>query len=141
MQLILQVPVDQAELLLQWLIDEPQLRRGVSLDDGAVGQGHMGAELGTLAVALGSGGAVTALVGSLSAWLQRSKMSTTIEIADGKGLAIKVSSSDPVRAAALLEHAATQIQLLIEEANGQQSKPLTEVGEPAPSQFRGDDRA
>lgn len=60
---------DDLRLLANWLRDEDELRGRVTLVDRPAEPGHMGAVADILEVAVGSGGAATALVTSLFSWL------------------------------------------------------------------------
>ncbi len=72
--------------------------------------GDMGAVSEGLVVALGSGGALSVLFGSLAVWLGRVKTATVVEIIDGHGRVIKVSSGDPERVGVLLDQARDQLE-------------------------------
>lgn len=76
------------EDLWQWLHDQDRLGGRVRLDTGAAAPGSMGAAFGdTLAVALGSGGAVTVLAQALIVWLKQPR---------GVKLRLKVIGADGV---------------------------------------------
>jgi Effector Associated Constant Component 1 len=112
MDLAIRVPDQDVESLVRWLDGEAQLRGRVSARMAAPGPGEMGAGTEALIVALGSGGAVSVLIGSLSGWL-RTRPPTTIEIEDGSGHRISISSDSMEHAQAALEQARVHIEALL----------------------------
>lgn len=79
-------PLGDLEDLLEWLRDEPELRRTVSQVSQPPRPGHMG--LSTELVVLLSGVPATVLVSSLKAWLNRPR---------GKDAVIKIRRADGVK--------------------------------------------
>lgn len=79
------------ESLHRWLGESTSLRGAVTLDQ-TMTPGEMGAVSDVLVVALGSGGAVTALAASLGAWLhsRRSHVKIKVTAADGSSVEIDV---------------------------------------------------
>jgi len=69
------------------------------------GEGELGGVFDVLAVALGSGGAVAALAGSLTAWLKTRRPEVTVTITTAKGSAsVGVSNATVDQVLPLLQH-------------------------------------
>jgi hypothetical protein len=78
---------EELESLSDWLRREPGLRGRVSWDSGRPDPTHLGDPSQALVVAVGSGGALTALAASLRAWFaqpRRPKVTIRIRGADGR---------------------------------------------------------
>jgi hypothetical protein len=75
---------------------EPELRGRVSLVSTPLTDGQMGAGIELLAVAVGSSGAVTALIRSLPALLKarRSAASVELSLPDGRNVKVTADSAD-----------------------------------------------
>ena len=112
MQLAIRVPAEHVESLARWLTGEAELHGRVSARMAPLQPGEMGAGTEALIVALGSGGAVSVLLGSLTGWL-RTKPPTTIEIDDGAGHRISISSDSVESAQAALEQARIYVEELL----------------------------
>jgi hypothetical protein len=69
-----------ARALWDWLSSEDELRGRVRQQSKPIAQGEMGSALDVLAVAAGSGGALTVLVKSLSTWLTHRGQDTKIRL-------------------------------------------------------------
>ena len=81
---------DEAEELAglwEWIRVERDLAGVVRPIWRAPGDGELGGALDVLAVALGSGGAVAALAGSLTAWLKARRPDVTVIITTARGSA------------------------------------------------------
>ncbi|MFI1728777.1 hypothetical protein ACH40E_05955 [Streptomyces acidicola] len=82
------------ENLLRWLQDEPELRGRVSAASAAPRPGQMsGGALETILVSLGSAG-VGALARSLPIWLRQQRSKVEIEVSDGSGRSVRVSTDN-----------------------------------------------
>jgi len=76
----------QVEALRVWLVEEPDFRGRLRYVGRAAVPGQLGAVADVLAVAVGSGGALTVLASSLSVWLKqprRSDVRLTVHAPDG----------------------------------------------------------
>ncbi|MGK5741390.1 effector-associated constant component EACC1 [Micromonospora sp. URMC 103] len=82
---------DHLTSLLDWLRREDELRGRVRLEQPPPRPGEMGALTDALVVALGSGGAVAVLAGSLSTWLSQRGTSVEVQITgpDGRQLIVR----------------------------------------------------
>jgi hypothetical protein len=85
-----------------WLIGEDALRGRVIVERDPPRPDQMGAIADVLVVALGAGGAVTALATSVPGWLRRNT-DVTIEVSDDTGRTVKVTAKGPVDAQAIIE--------------------------------------
>jgi hypothetical protein len=96
---------DDLRLLANWLRDEEELRGRVSLVDQPAQPGHMGGMADVVQVAVGSGGAVTALVLSLFNWLRHREANerVTMRIALENGAEAEFTCSSADDANALLD--------------------------------------
>lgn len=74
---------DDLTSLLAWLRDEDELRGHVGQQVAPIPEGHMGATTDALTVMLGSGGAVTTLLGSIAVWLKNRRSDVTVELSLG----------------------------------------------------------
>jgi hypothetical protein len=99
----LRVTGDTAGLedLQDWLRREPELRGRVRHPPAPVSAGEMGGLSDTLVVALGSGGAISVLLGSVQVWLQR-RRDVSVEVCDGDGRRVAITAQRPADAVALL---------------------------------------
>jgi hypothetical protein len=99
---------DDLTSLLTWLRDEDELRGRVSRRVAPIQRGDMGAVTDALTVMVGSGGAVTVLLGSIAVWLKNRRSDVTVHLSlgdrkiqvDGKRI-----KSDPASLNALIQHA------------------------------------
>ncbi|MDH6696593.1 hypothetical protein ABZ682_02465 [Streptomyces griseoviridis] len=85
--------------LRAWLGHNDAFRGQTELRRRPIAEGDMGGGLDVLVVALGSGGAATLLVQSVSTWLnqRRSDVTVTIRATDGREVSISVTrASDPL---------------------------------------------
>lgn len=84
-------------LLRRWLLEEPEFRGQVGVEQAPPQPGQMGGEVEALAVALGGGGAVTVLVQSVLAWLRsRQQLSAlTVRIVHADGSCQEITASGP----------------------------------------------
>jgi len=98
--------LDDLMSLLEWLTSEDELRGNVFVERDPPRDGRMGAVADVLVVALGAGGAATALVRSLPTWLRR-HTHVTIEIRDSTGRTVKVSARGDVNVADVVRSALT----------------------------------
>ncbi|MFD5286576.1 effector-associated constant component EACC1 [Streptomyces rubrogriseus] len=75
---------------------EPDLRGRVRLESGPPAAGQMGTGIELLAVAIGSSGAITALIRSLPALLKarRSAASVELSLPDGRNVKVTADSAD-----------------------------------------------
>jgi len=102
----------------QALIDDLSITKGVRGRIRPVRQlpptGVMGSWADTISIAIGSGGAITALVTTLSAWVQRQRKSTiVVEFISGEQAhRIKIDTADPESAERLLLTAAPIAQAM-----------------------------
>ncbi|HEX4703317.1 MAG TPA: hypothetical protein VH352_14410 [Pseudonocardiaceae bacterium] len=74
---------DDLASLLAWLRDEDELRGRVSRRVAPIAQGDMGAATDALTVMVGSGGAVTVLLGSIAVWLKTRRSDVTVRFVLG----------------------------------------------------------
>lgn len=85
--------------LREWLGREAAFRGRVQVERQPIESGHMGGIADALIVALGAGGAVTALASSVSVWLEQRRSDVSIEVSSPNGKKITVTAqrvSDPV---------------------------------------------
>ncbi|ELP65639.1 hypothetical protein STRTUCAR8_01765 [Streptomyces turgidiscabies Car8] len=100
---------DDLFLLRRGLVAEPELRGRVHPVPRAPEKGQMGSGIELLAIAIGSSGAVSALVRSLPALLKARRAAATAELTlpDGRSVKITADSADDARTlldAALRDH-------------------------------------
>jgi hypothetical protein len=94
--------------LLDWLRQEDELRGRVRQRQAPIEQGQMGSVSDILTVMVGSGGAVTVLLGSIATWLKNRRSDVTIDLSLGdnkiriEGKRIK---ADPASMEALIAQA------------------------------------
>jgi hypothetical protein len=111
---------DDLTSLLAWLRDEDELRGHVGRRTAPIEHGHMGAVTDALTVMVGSGGAVTVLLGSIAVWLKnrRSDVTVLLSLGDRKiqvdGKRIK---SDPESLNALIQNATQALREANEPAD------------------------
>ena len=86
---------EELSLLRNWLADEPAFRGRVRLETAPIDDGHMGGLAEALVVALGSGGALTVLAGSVTVWLQQRRSTLTVKIVDPDGGSLEITASGP----------------------------------------------
>ncbi|GLY71689.1 effector-associated constant component EACC1 [Amycolatopsis taiwanensis] len=81
--------------LTDWLRREGELRGRVRLIRHPPEQGQMGSLVDVLAVAVGGGGALTALAGSLSVWLRQPRRATVrIAVAKPDGTKVEITGEN-----------------------------------------------
>ncbi|GAA3853795.1 hypothetical protein GCM10022227_09150 [Streptomyces sedi] len=90
--------------LRRWLEAEAGLRGAVDVERRPVGAGEMGALADTLTVAVGAGGVVTVLAGSLSGWLRQRRSDVRVEITASDGRRVSVTARRVRDAPALIEN-------------------------------------
>ncbi|MEH0428624.1 hypothetical protein QBB34_20265 [Streptomyces stelliscabiei] len=100
---------DDLALLRRGLVAEPELRGRVRLLTVPPEEGQMGSGIELLAIAIGSSGAVTALVRSLPALLKARRAAATVELTlpDGRNVKVTADSADDAQTlldAALRDH-------------------------------------
>jgi hypothetical protein len=88
---------EDLDSLYAWLRDEDGLRGRVQLLRAPMRDDEMGAAFAAIAVAVGSGGALTALVQALSTWLgHRRGLSVKVEVCDdARGVRVAVEAASP----------------------------------------------
>ncbi|SFN41641.1 hypothetical protein SAMN04487980_101996 [Streptomyces sp. cf124] len=96
---------DDLALLRRGLVAEPELRGRVRLVTGGPEEGQMGTGIELLAIAIGSSGAVTALVRSLPALLKARRAAATVELTLPDGRTVKVTADSADDAHTLLDAA------------------------------------
>lgn len=96
-------PEGQLASLREWLGREDALRGRVRGVGPAVGAEDMGAVADTLAIALGSGGAVAVLAQSVSVWLQQRRSDVTVEVTSPSGQSVSVTVTHVRDAQAVIE--------------------------------------
>ncbi|MEU0548773.1 hypothetical protein [Micromonospora sp. NPDC005979] len=109
----LQVEVSSAEgdpetlqSLFAWLQKEEELRGRVNVRRPAVVDGEMGALADTLTMALGSGGAVAALIATMSTWLTVRRARIVVEVSTtGSTRRVEIDAKDAEDAGRLLRAA------------------------------------
>lgn len=108
---------DDLTSLRAWLTDEDALRGRVAVERQAPPAGHMGTITDVLLVAVGTGGAMTALARAVPLWL-RSHAEVVVELREPGGRTVKVSAKGAVDAPALLQSALEQTDRDGEKGNG-----------------------
>lgn len=81
----------ELQQLRDWLLQEPELRGRVKMQDRQPGQERMGALGDALVVAAGSGGALSVLFASLKVWFaqpKRSDVQIELQKADGQRIVL-----------------------------------------------------
>ncbi|WP_282701407.1 hypothetical protein [Streptomyces sp. CC219B] len=91
--------------LRRQLTARPELRGHVDLVRSSPAEGEMGTGLELLLVGLSSGGAITALIGTLPALLRARRSPTSVEITLADGRSAKVTADSVEDARTLLEEA------------------------------------
>jgi hypothetical protein len=89
--------------LREWLGRESELRGRVVTERAPIGPNQMGAVLDTLAVALGSGGAITVLANSVAVWLRHRRSDVKIEVTAPDGATVSVTADRVPDAATVIE--------------------------------------
>ena len=92
MDVTVSAPGQDVHALRRWLLDEDLLRGRVSLLDGTPRPGHLGTATDMLSVALGSGGAVTALSYALVAWVRQRSGDVRVVVKRPDGSGVEVSA-------------------------------------------------
>ncbi|MBT3152639.1 hypothetical protein HTV45_17460 [Streptomyces sp. CHD11] len=107
--------IDEVLSLQRWLSGHDDFAGRTRLRREEPGPGQMGAVLETITVAAGGGGAVTALIGTLSVWMRHrgTKITATVK----KGDRSVTISADRVRAAemAQLQEMVTEFSRTLDE--------------------------
>lgn len=80
----------ELESLHGWLLSQPDLRAAVSLGSPARDREEMGWLTDVVSVAVGNGGAVTALAGSLATWLVSRRSHIKIKVTGPNGRSTEV---------------------------------------------------
>jgi hypothetical protein len=97
---------DGAQDLLGWLLENPKLSDKVRLARSAAIEGAQGAGSDALAVAIGSGGTLTALALCLRTWIEayyaQRKTSVHVEVTGTDGRKVVVDASNAEGAEAIL---------------------------------------
>jgi hypothetical protein len=96
------------ESLWQWLLNEDALRGRIQQSHAAPTEGEMGAVSDVLVVAVGSGGALTALTTSLGLWLSQRRGrsgAATVELSRPDGTTIAISATKVADPAAAIREA------------------------------------
>ena len=88
-------PQDELSSLRNWLAGEDEFRGRVRIESAAIEAGAMGGVAEALVVALGSGGALTVLAGSVSVWLRERRSSLTVRIVNADGSSQEITASGP----------------------------------------------
>lgn len=78
--------------LRAWLVQENELRGRVSLPTAPPKEGTLGSVVEVLLAAVGSGGAITVLVGGIISWLRHRSQDLTLEITRADGASIKIDA-------------------------------------------------
>ncbi|MFG1930930.1 hypothetical protein ACGFK1_09780 [Mycobacterium sp. NPDC048908] len=81
--------------LWDWLSTEREFRDRIQPEERAPLPGEMGAVSDVLVVALGSGGAMTVLISSITAWLQSRRPEISVEVTGADGAKAVVSAKGP----------------------------------------------
>ena len=116
-------PGAEVRSLQEWLVAEPGLRGRVRLVQPAPQAGTLGGAVEALTVAVGQGGAVTALVSVLVVWIRRrvGDVSVTLTRPDGTSISVDathVRGLDSSGVAELVDDIARSLDDLVEEADG-----------------------
>ena len=99
--------------LYDWLCGEDELRGQVSLTRGTPQPDEMGDLAGIITVAIGSGGAATALVGALATWIaQRRNSEVTLKITARAGRAVEIHARGAADLEALIKSAVDSVNEL-----------------------------
>ncbi|WP_327728646.1 hypothetical protein OG250_20320 [Streptomyces sp. NBC_00487] len=98
-------PDDDLSVLRRGLVAEPELRGRVRLVTRAPEEGQMGSGIELLAIAIGSSGAVTALVRSLPALIKARRAAAAVELTLPDGRTVKVTADSADDAHTLLDAA------------------------------------
>lgn len=83
---------DALRSLRRWLFDVGGLSGPIDLRPAELRPGELGAATDALIVALGSGGAVTTLVGALVSWLRNRSTDVTIKLVRPDGSSVKIDA-------------------------------------------------
>ena len=78
--------------LREWLSVEPELRGHITPSGQARGPGEMGPISDVLVASLGGGGAITVLLGSVTAWLRARRSEFSVEVTNPDGSTIRVNA-------------------------------------------------
>ena len=97
---------DELASLYSWLQHDDELRGRVKTVPADLKPGDMGGVTETLTVALGSGGAVAALGGTLNAWIAARRTKVSVEITNGaRTCRVEIDTANAGVAAELLQEA------------------------------------
>jgi hypothetical protein len=92
--------------LYSWLQQDDEFRGRVKTVTADLKPGDMGGVTETLSVALGSGGAVAALGGTLNAWIAARRTKVNVEITNGdRTCRVEIDTANAAVAAELLQEA------------------------------------
>jgi hypothetical protein len=83
---------DDLRSLRAWLVQENELRGRVSLPAAPPREGTLGSVVEVLLAAVGSGGAITVLIGGIVSWLRHRGQDVTLEITRPDGASIKLDA-------------------------------------------------
>ena len=90
------------DALAEWLGAESELRGRVTRERPEIRPGQMGALSEVLLVALGSGGAITALIGAIPLWLKHRRSDLKVVVSDGDGRQVSIDATNVHDAEALI---------------------------------------
>ncbi len=96
---------DDLSLLRRGLVAEPELRGRVSLASKAPEESQMGSGIELLVIAIGSSGAVTALIRSLPTLLKARRAAATVELTLPDGRSVKITADSSGDAQTILDTA------------------------------------
>ena len=105
---------DELRSLQGWLGDVDEVRGRVDLAEGPPAPGSLGPAADGLLVALGPGGAVTALATTLVAWIRQRRSEVTLKVTRSDGASFEVSAKrvqllDGADLRGLVDQLATQL--------------------------------
>ncbi|MDG4810999.1 hypothetical protein O7634_29930 [Micromonospora sp. WMMD1120] len=83
---------DELRFLYEWLLDAPELRGRVTMEQSPPPPGRLGPVLEALLVALGPGGAVAAMTVAVISWLRHRTSDVTIRVTSADGGEVEVSA-------------------------------------------------
>jgi hypothetical protein len=96
--------------LYDWLCGEDELRGQVSLTRGNPRPDEMGDLANIITVAIGSGGAATVLIGSLTTWItQRRNAEITLKITSRAGRPVEINARGTADVVALIKSAVDSV--------------------------------
>jgi Effector Associated Constant Component 1 len=104
---------DDLRELRSWLVGEDEFRGRVTEHQSPPPPGAMGPVLDALTVALGPGGALTALTGAVIVWLRNRRGKVVVKVTSGENTieldADRVRGLDPAAVQTLIAEAVTQL--------------------------------